>query len=145
MQNLMSGVELYIQELNQHSQEVSNCQRKADVCEWWLEYIQDEVFSLSFSSFSFSFNRKIQVDKFLVEKGVVIDAVPEDYTETPPESMEVLNKNLKIIKSILNVEVNSQIIFNEKQYFPFLALHYLISPVLNSFFFFFKIFKLNPF
>ncbi len=42
-----------------------------------------------------------EVDSFLSARGFLIDAVPPDYTDRPPEDMETINVNLEIVRDIM--------------------------------------------
>ena len=42
-----------------------------------------------------------EVDTFLNARGFLIDAVPPDYTDRPPEDMETINVNLEIVRDVM--------------------------------------------
>jgi hypothetical protein len=60
-----------------------NGTRKAEACDWWLRYIEEEV------------------DKYLCEKGFDLHALPYDYTDTPPSNFDVVRANLALLDQIM--------------------------------------------
>eukprot|EP01104_Vermistella_antarctica_P018385 TRINITY_DN6778_c0_g1_i1.p1 TRINITY_DN6778_c0_g1~~TRINITY_DN6778_c0_g1_i1.p1 ORF type:complete len:1084 (-),score=300.94 TRINITY_DN6778_c0_g1_i1:78-3329(-) len=54
--------------------------RKADLTEWWLKLIDHRV------------------DKFLEDRGFILNAIPEDYIEERPEDFDAIRHNLAILK-----------------------------------------------
>jgi hypothetical protein len=57
---------------------------KRSLTDWWLNEIESHV------------------DHFLFSNGFVLDAVPEDYTNRPPQDMSLVLENLRIIQDILD-------------------------------------------
>jgi len=69
--------------LNTEREEVRNGVRKIKVTEWYLALIRESV------------------NEFLTTKGFDHGAVPQYYIEQPPTSIEAVQKNLAIVRSIL--------------------------------------------
>eukprot|EP01102_Stenamoeba_stenopodia_P006312 TRINITY_DN172_c0_g1_i1.p1 TRINITY_DN172_c0_g1~~TRINITY_DN172_c0_g1_i1.p1 ORF type:complete len:941 (+),score=160.26 TRINITY_DN172_c0_g1_i1:162-2984(+) len=62
--------------------------RKSKLTQWWLHLIESRT------------------DKFLQDLGFVVDALPDDYIEKPPKDMDVVKKNLEIIREVLDVKTD---------------------------------------
>ena len=54
------------------------------MCEWWLSHIH------------------ISVKKFLENEGFISNALPSNYTDKPPEDLEMVYHNHKILRDILD-------------------------------------------
>lgn len=61
-----------------------NGTRKAEACDWWLRYIEEET------------------NLYLEEKGFSLNALPYNYTTTPPNDLELVQSNLTLIKQMLD-------------------------------------------
>ncbi len=61
------------------------------------------------------------MDKFLEDCGIKLNAIPENYTEEPPNDINLVKKNANILKSLLSVNVLEleflQFLFNLSQLF----------------------------
>ena len=60
-----------------------NGTRKNEVCSWWLSFIERRA------------------DSFLVDMGYFLEALPQHYTDTPPESLDQVRVNLKLVQSAM--------------------------------------------
>eukprot|EP01102_Stenamoeba_stenopodia_P008779 TRINITY_DN2560_c0_g1_i1.p1 TRINITY_DN2560_c0_g1~~TRINITY_DN2560_c0_g1_i1.p1 ORF type:complete len:471 (-),score=113.47 TRINITY_DN2560_c0_g1_i1:75-1487(-) len=78
-----------IDQLNLSKKEVIDGSIKESLTDWWLSLINDNV------------------DNFLTELGYDHNAVPFDYIEVPPLSLEVVRNNLKLVQKSL-VELKSK-------------------------------------
>lgn len=45
------------------------------------------------------------MDKFLEDCGIKLNAIPENYTEDPPNDISLVKKNAKMLKTLLSVNV----------------------------------------
>lgn len=93
--------------------EILNGERKKKLTYWWLDLIETRI------------------DKFLKENVEYdIYAVPYNYIDQPPSSLQSIEKNLTIIHKILDLEINNQnhlIYHNEKN-----IRNSLIEPLKNE-------------
>ena len=65
---------------------VINGTSKNYVCSWWLNHIHEET------------------DQFLKKRGFDLEALPPDYTDTPPKDISIVERNQQILMELLKVD-----------------------------------------
>jgi hypothetical protein len=71
--------------------------KKREICDWWLRYIE------------------VKADTFLsVEYGYSHLSVPDDYMDRPPEDIAVVEKNYRILDTLIKEEPSELQIFMEQ-------------------------------
>ena len=75
-----------LQSFTKRLQMVINGTSKNDVCSWWLNHIHEET------------------DQFLKKQGFDLEALPPDYTDTPPKDISIVERNQQILMELLKVD-----------------------------------------
>jgi hypothetical protein len=81
--------------LRDRMQMILEGQRKRHLCDWWLTYIEFEC------------------DKFLTEHNYNKHCIPDDYMNIPPADLDVVNENLKLIQSLMDMTSKQSLEFDE--------------------------------
>jgi hypothetical protein len=59
--------------------------RKKQVVDWWLSYIE------------------VQTDDFLQGQGFVMDALPYNYLDVPPDDLAIISSNLSLVRELMSL------------------------------------------
>jgi len=84
LQNLVTQANFTLDELRKRVFRVIDGTRKNELTDWWLAHIERKT------------------DLFLLSRGYVKDAVPDNYLQAPPNDMQAVEDNLKLIAEILD-------------------------------------------
>lgn len=83
---IFQAVDLKLVILRNRMQTIIDGQRKTQICDWWLNYIETET------------------DKFLQTHGYEMNCLPDDYLNTAPKDMGAVRENLDLIRSLMKVD-----------------------------------------
>ena len=75
---------------------------KAEMCDWWLAHIESEV------------------DDYLENFGYVLSSLPENYTDRPPDDLDLVRSNFQILVDL------PEVFFFSFFFFFFFFLFYFI-------------------
>eukprot|EP01102_Stenamoeba_stenopodia_P022797 TRINITY_DN9637_c0_g1_i1.p1 TRINITY_DN9637_c0_g1~~TRINITY_DN9637_c0_g1_i1.p1 ORF type:complete len:836 (-),score=143.68 TRINITY_DN9637_c0_g1_i1:1086-3593(-) len=78
------AVGVALEDLALKRREFISGQKKKSLAEWWLKLIKEEV------------------NSFLFQCGFVLEAVPDNYTDVPPPSMQDVKNNSKILSAVID-------------------------------------------
>jgi len=69
--------------INTAVEKISSGKKKNELMQWWLKTIEEKV------------------DEFLKKTGFHANSIPYDYTNVPPENMEIVEKNVQILEDLV--------------------------------------------
>jgi hypothetical protein len=88
-QTIVEESKRWLQRLHAAAQQLIDGGAKQELTDWWLTLID------------------VRVEQFLVARGFRADALPDDYIAQAPDSLDVVDANLSLVRSVLDIGANA--------------------------------------